>query len=125
MPRKTIILTSLGVISLLISFLFSLGLVVGYFIGNYFSKRILEEKTKLKPLIFHIKSWRVHLHHWFLSAIAIVSVLISGYFAQFPDIFYGILGGLIFQDIYFGKKWYKKHFYWEEKWYKVLSRKVN
>jgi len=123
MAKKTIPLITLGIISI-ISFLFSAGLIIGYFIGRHFTKRILEGKSKLKPLVFSIRSWKIHLHHWFLSALALLSVIISGYFAQFPDIFYGILGGLIFQDIYWGRKWYKKHTYWNDKWYKILSRKV-
>lgn len=123
MAKKTILLTSLGIISI-ISFLFSVGLIIGYIVGRHFSKRILEGKTKLKPFIFSIKNWKIHLHHWFLSVLALFSVIISGYFVHFPEIFYGILGGLIFQDIYWGKKWYKKHSYWNEKWYKILSRKT-
>jgi len=123
MAKKTIVLTSLGIISF-VSLFFSIGLIIGYITGNYFSKKILEGKTRLKPLIFHIKSWKIHLHHWFLSVLAVLSVVVLGYFAHFPEIIYGILGGLIFQDIYWDKKWHKKHFYWDEKWYKILSKRT-
>ena len=112
MAKKTIVLTSLGIISFF-SLFFSIGLVIGYITGNYFSKKILEGKTRLKPLIFHIKSWKIHLHHWFLSVMTVLSVVVLGYFTHFPEIIYGVLGGLIFQDIY-----------WDRKWYKILSKRT-
>ena len=102
----------LGIISV-ISFLFSVGLIIGYIVGRYFPKELSKRKTKFQAFIFHIRNWRVHLHHWFLSILTIFLAITFGYFFYFPIIFYGILGGLIFEDIY-----------WDRKWYKILSRKV-
>ncbi|RLG17276.1 hypothetical protein DRN75_03890 [Nanoarchaeota archaeon] len=124
MARKTLVLTSLGIISL-ISPSFSSGLVVGYITGRQYSSRLLEGKTKIRPLIFSIRNWKIHLHHWFLALIILICIAISGKFSHFSGVVYGILGGLIIQDIYWDTKLYKKHPYWKEKWYKIVTRRAH
>lgn len=122
MPKKPILFISLLFLSI-ISLLFSFGLLIGYLGGRFFTKKIIDDKSRLKPVIFNIKGWQVHLHHWFVGAVAVLASLILGFPENFTAGYYGILGGLILQDIYWDRKWYQKHYYFQDKWYKVLSKK--
>jgi hypothetical protein len=121
MSKKPILFTSLIIISI-VSFIFSVGLIIGYIGGRFFTKKIIDEKSRMKPLIFNIKSWQVHLHHWFVGVVAVLTSLILGFPDHLTAGYYGILGGLILQDIYWDRNLYQKHFYFNNKWYKVLAR---
>lgn len=110
-------------LSSLISLLFTLGFGIGYSLGKFFIKRIYEGKSKLKPIILYIRNWEIHFHHWFISLLVLLSFFLSGIYSRIPIIFYGFLGGLIFQDIYWDRKLHKKHIYWMKKWYKILSKR--
>lgn len=107
-------------ISSLISFLFTLGVGLGYSIGVFFTKKIYE--GKFRPIILYIKNWEIHLHHWFLSFLILIFIFLTGIYMKLPSIFYGFLGGLIIQDVRWDRKLYKKHIYWNKKWYKILSK---
>lgn len=121
MSKKPILFTSLILLSI-VSFLFSIGLIIGYIGGRFFTKKIINEKSRIKPVVFNIKNWQVHLHHWFLGIIAVLTSLVLGFPDHFTAGYYGILGGLILQDIYWDRNLYQKHFYFDNKWYKVLAR---
>ncbi len=110
------------IISAIISLPATLGAIFGYYLGEHFTKKMFEGKTKLKPLLVEIKNFRLHFHHWFLSLLTIISVVLSGYYKLVPLSIYGFLGGILIEDIYWDRKLYKKHIYWSEKWYKIISR---
>jgi hypothetical protein len=121
MPKKLILFVSLVLIAI-VSVLFSIGLLIGYLGGRFFTKKIIDEKSRLKPVVFNVKSWQIHLHHWFVGVIAIITSLVLGFPDHLTAGYFGLLGGLVLQDIYWDRKWYGKHFYFDDKWYKVLSR---
>lgn len=120
---KKIGITSAIVFSLIISLPATIGGILGYYFGKHFTKKIFEGRTKIKPIFIKIKNWEIHFHHWFLSLVTFFSFLLSGYSRMIPLPLYGFLGGLFLEDIYWDRKLYKKHFYWQEKWYKIIVRK--
>jgi len=120
---KKITLISTIVISSIISLPFTIGGIFGYYLGKHFTKEIFENKTKIKPLIISFKNIEIHLHHWFISFSALISIILFGYREIFLLPLYGFLGGLIVEDIYWDRKLYGKHFYWQKKWYKIISIK--
>ena len=119
--KKVAIYFSL-IISLLVSFSFAISAVIGYYLGRFFTKRIFDGKGRLRPIFLRIGNWQVHFHHWFISLSIVFSSLVLGYYRFIPLAFYGFLGGLTIQDIYWDRKLYKKHIYWADKWYKIIAR---
>jgi hypothetical protein len=83
----------------LFSFQTYFGAILGYYLAKNFSK-------KVKSLVFEIKSWRLHLHHWLVC----LFVLIFSLFYDFLPFFgfsFGFLTGMIFQGIYCYNDWHK------------------
>jgi Kef-type K+ transport system membrane component KefB len=95
MKKSKIIPAILAIFSFQIYF----GAILGYYLAKNFSKRF-------RSLIFEIKNWRFHLHHWLVCSL----VLISSFFFDFlslPNFVLGFLGGMIFQGIYCYDDWHK------------------
>jgi hypothetical protein len=95
MKKSKIIPTILALFSFQIYF----GAILGYYLAKNFSK-------KVRSLVFEIKSWRLHLHHWLVCFL----ILIFSFFFDFlslPNFALGFLGGMIFQGIYCYDNWYK------------------
>ncbi len=90
----------------LVSFEVYLGMVLGYFLGKFFSGPETGQPGKVKSLIFHIKGRRIHLHHWLICfGILIFAALSSRLSLSFFS--FGFLGGLMFHGIYCYSDWYK------------------
>ncbi len=82
-----------------------LGLVAGYFLGRYVSRKIFY--GKFKSLTFELKGIKIHLHHWVFGVVWLVCLR---FFAQgfFENLFIvSIGGGVVFEDIWHDKKWFK------------------
>jgi len=93
-------------ISLYISTLFTIGIVFGYIATGLFHKKIVE-KGRLKPIILSFGKWRFHLHHWLMGGLILLSIWFGGWFPSLPRFCLGLVGGLIFHDIYLDRNWYK------------------
>ena len=94
------------IISFYISALFAVGIVIGYIGTIVFHKKIVE-KERLKPVIIRIGKWKFHLHHWVMGGLIFLPILLGGWLQFFPRFLLGMLGGLVFHDIYSDRKWYK------------------
>jgi uncharacterized Tic20 family protein len=81
----------------LFSFEIFLGTILGYFLARFSSK-------KLKSLVFEIKAYQIHLHHWLLGLIALISCSSLNILSSF---YIGILTGVIFEGISSYKDWYQ------------------
>ncbi len=89
-----------GVISLYVSVLFCFGIIVGYVFAKYLSVRV-------KSVEFSFSNYKIHLHHWLLSSLALAAILITGIHNFFPVFALGFGGGFVFQGIYCYGDWYK------------------
>ena len=104
--KKFIIPGTALLISLYISVLFAVGIVLGYIATRIFHKKITE-KGRLKPIVLDFGKWKFHLHHWVMGGLILLPIWLGGWFQFLPNFFLGMLGGLVFHDIYSDKHWYK------------------
>ena len=64
--------------------------------------------SKLRSYIIPLGKYRIHLHHWILSAHAIaLFALLKGANILPADLFYGFFGSIVFHGIYYYSDWYK------------------
>ena len=100
-------------ITLLFSFYFSilfvLGEVIGYLAMKEFCRRYIDA-GKIKPLIFKYGNWKFHFHHWLMGCLIFFLISLGGWLFFVPNFCLGIIGGVIFHDIYYDKEWYKVFF---------------
>jgi len=91
----------------LLSWEIYIGVLLGYFFSKYLSAREAGQKNRWwKSLVIRIGNYQLHFHHWLYS----LAILISGLyynFLPFPQLSYGVLGGMIFHGIYSYRDWYK------------------
>lgn len=85
---------------------FALGAVLGYITTEIFCRKLFK-KGKMKPVLFNLKGWEVHLHHWIVGILIFLGAWYFDIIYSVPVIFIGALGGLIFHDIHTDKKWAK------------------
>ena len=102
--KQNYFLLALSLASLYISLSIYFGLILGYLSGRIFAGKKEKEPGIIKSLIFHLKDWRIHIHHWFWA----LGVLIFGFIGDFyfPHIVYGFLGGVTLHGIYSYNDWY-------------------
>lgn len=103
--------------SLYLSVLFAIGALIGYISTEFFLKKFIKT-GRVKCLSFDFKKWQIHLHHWVIASSIILFAYISDSFSL-SFFWSGILGGLIFHDIYADKRWHKSG----KKWYHVVYKK--
>jgi hypothetical protein len=96
----------LGLSLAIISFQTFLGALFGYFLTKFLAGKEPGKSGKIKSIIFNIKNWRVHLHHW-LIAFGIFNVFLFWQPQPFSQFSLGFLGGVIFQGIYCYPDWSK------------------
>ncbi|MFH1714267.1 MAG: hypothetical protein ABH831_01560 [Candidatus Nealsonbacteria bacterium] len=84
----------------LISFELYFGMLFGYFMAHFWSPRI-------KVNIFKLGRYRLHLHHWILGSIALVSMAILNFSPLPMNFSLGFSGGLVFQGILCYDDWHK------------------
>jgi len=102
---------SIGYISLLLY----LGLIFGYFSAKIFLAGKIDLPRRIGMIKFKLRNYQFHLHHWLLSLILIIIALFKDLMPFMPrELFFGILGGIIVQDIY-----------WDKDWHRVISRHKN
>lgn len=84
-----------------------LGAIIGYFITKFFSGKEPGISGKIKSIIFDIGNYKLHLHHWFLGILILISVFCFKFNLILPQFSYGFLGGLIYQGVSCYPDWYK------------------
>jgi hypothetical protein len=102
----TIPKASLGALPMFISFELGLSLIVGYFTARYFAGEKTAEQGRLPSLTFDIKNYRIHLHHWLVFLGIFAAAVVANFFVA-PLLFYGFLGGVIFQGVLYYDDWTK------------------
>ncbi|MBI2452782.1 MAG: hypothetical protein HY603_01205 [Parcubacteria group bacterium] len=85
---------------LLISLEAGLSMFLGYLIADFIAGKKTSERGRIRSLVFDMRSYRIHVHHWlvFLGCIAFAFVLSKTAFGV-PTVVYGFLGGIVVQGI--------------------------
>lgn len=87
------------------SFLFSIGLLIGYLGTKIFSAHLLE-KGKVDPIYIDCGKYKIHFHHWIMGALFLIGVwFLDKYYL--PTFFVGVVSGIIAHDIYDYNDWHK------------------
>ena len=93
-------------VSIPYSFLFTTGIVAGYFASRLFCKKLGIDEHNGDKVFIDIGKWKIHVHHWIMGIIVLAVVWIIDYF-YLPTFFAGVIFGIIIQDIYDYNDWYK------------------
>jgi len=107
--KKPLLLFSFGVALAYISAIpFYSGSFLGYILAKFFSGKSTACQGRLKSIILNVGTYRIHLHHWFISVLIILGLLIKGIcLSEFLLGTFGFLAGLIFQGIYHYQDWHR------------------
>jgi hypothetical protein len=97
---------SLGLAPSLISFELGISLVVGYLIAFVFAGARTNTPGRIPSLVFRIRQYRIHLHHWFVFSNILVALLFMHFFVLTPLLFYGFLGGVVAQGVFHYEDWH-------------------
>ncbi len=90
----------------LISLEIYLGIIIGYFCGKFFAGKY-DGYQRIKSIFINIGNYQVHIHHWIASLIIMILASFYNLFPFLPQLFFGICGGLIIQDLYLDEDWRK------------------
>jgi hypothetical protein len=105
--RKKVILISLLSAGFAFGYYFYLTWGIGFIISKFLGGKKSGIPGRLGSLKFNLHKYEIHLHHWFLSSLAGAAGAVTGYFLLAPDLFYGFLGGVLFQGIYCYNDWHR------------------
>ena len=87
------------------SFLLAVGLALGYLGSKIFSKYLLES-GKVDSIYIDCGKYKIHLHHWILGALLLITAWFIDYF-YLPRFFVGVMFGVMAHDIYDFNDWHK------------------
>ena len=87
------------------SYLFAIGIVVGYVVCKLFYINFVE-KGKVDLVFVDCWKWKIHIHHWIMGVIFLGFVWIIDWFYP-PSFFAGAVFGIMAHDIYDFNDWYK------------------
>jgi uncharacterized membrane protein len=104
--KKKIALTAFLATSIYSSILFTAGITVGYLATRFFYKRYIENGP-LKLIFIDIRGQKFHLHHWIIGILMVTFFLMAGWKSELPKFLWGIIFGMILQDIYDFEDWHK------------------
>ncbi|MDP2676532.1 MAG: hypothetical protein Q8O83_02515 [bacterium] len=78
--------------------------VIGYFVSHFFAGKKPGQRGRLPSFRFRVKrNYIVHLHHWFLCSIALISLSVID---LYNTLLYGLLMGFTLQGLTY-KDFYK------------------
>jgi len=80
---------------------------LGYFLAKLLGAKADGKQGILKSITIPLGKYELHLHHWFVGLGIGTMGMIRDVHVLSPEIFYGFLGGLVFQGIYCYSDWYK------------------
>lgn len=104
MKRLTILSTLIA--SIMLGYLFLLSWLLGFFAARYVAGESAGVRGRLGSIIIPFRRWRLHIHHWLYSLWLMGISLATGIHFLTPSITYGLLGGLVFQGIYYYNDWH-------------------
>ena len=105
--RKKFILISLLPAGYAGGYVFYLSWAAGFIISKYFSGKKDGKPGRVKSLIIPWRKWELHLHHWFVGSLLAITSALKGFSIITPELFYGFLGGLVFQGIFCYGDWHR------------------
>ena len=82
--------------------------ILGYFIAKCGGGRTEGIQGRIKSIIIPVGKFRLHLHHWLLGVLMMCVGLVKSIFLYIPpEVFYGMLGGFVWQGVYCYSDWHR------------------
>ncbi len=106
MKRKLASIIILVVAVAALGSLFFWNWLLGFVLSKYVAGKSPQKPGRLKSVVIPILSWRLHLHHWLYSVCLMSIFLAFNIHIVSPMMTYGILGGVIFQGVYYYNDWH-------------------
>lgn len=106
MKMKRLTILSTLIVSIMLGYLFLLSWLLGFFAARYVAGESAGVRGRLGSIIIPFRRWRLHIHHWLYSLWLMGISLATGIHFLTPSITYGLLGGLVFQGIYYYNDWH-------------------
>ena len=97
----------IGISAMLISFELGASMIGGYFMARFLAGSKTNMRGRIPSIRFYFKTYKVHLHHWFIGLSILVLTLTLHFFVVTPHIFYGFLSGVIVQGVVYYDDWPK------------------
>lgn len=106
MKRKFLVILSTVIATLTLGYLFLLSWLLGFLAAKHVAGESVGTRGKLGSIIIPFRRWRIHIHHWLYSLGLVGLSLATGIHFLTPSITYGLLGGLVFQGVYYYSDWH-------------------
>ena len=106
MKKKLITILLTIVASIMFGYLFFLSWLLGFLASKYVAGKSVGERGKVNSFVIPFRKWEIHLHHWLYSLFLIGISSTTGIHFLAPTITWGLLGGLVFQGVYFYNDWH-------------------
>jgi hypothetical protein len=94
----------LGYLSLYLSYVF---LIAGFAAAHIGGGKHAGLPGRVRSLTLSWHNYRLHIHHWLVAFLIGLICALKGVYVITPEVFYGFLGGLIVQGIYFYDDWHR------------------
>ena len=88
-------------------YLFFAGWFVGFMLTKYTAGKTSGEPGRCKSIVIPLGKHGFHFHHWLISAGIIILSIVTNFYFLASLVFYGVLGGSVFQGIYSYSDWRK------------------
>ncbi len=104
MKRRKAILGLMVLIAIVLGYLsyylFYVSWLAGFVTAKHGGGKQEGKPGRIKSIVISWGKYQLHLHHWVLASLTSVICALKGIYIITPELFYGFLGGLIFQGIY-------------------------
>jgi hypothetical protein len=108
--KKILIISIVLAVVVLASFSYYLlcaGGLLGYIGGKLCGGKKAGVRGRFRSIIFPIRHYQLHLHHWFLAIVTLAICLMGNFYVVTPQLFYGSMCGLAFQGIFCYDDWFR------------------
>lgn len=96
------------VMSFYYSVLFAIGLLLGYLATVFYCKKFgINENSSEKKIFLNLGKWDIHIHHWIMGVMLIILIFLGGWKPEIPVFVWGLIIGMIIQDIYDFNDWHQ------------------
>jgi len=107
MKRKLVCIPPLLATGIILGHLFFVGWLLGLLLTKYMAGKTSGKPGRIKSIIIPFGKYKVHFHHWLISSGIIILSLITNIQFLTSAICYGVLGGSVFQGIYYYSDWHR------------------
>ena len=107
MKKKIACILVLQAVSICIGYLFFISCLLSFLITKCIAGKASGEQGIIRSILIPLGRHKIHVHHWLISAGLISLSVTTNICLGTPAIFYGALGGLVFQGVYCYGDWHK------------------